>query len=196
MEWICSIALYMVFSGILLELIADTKYEKYAKWVAGVLLLLQFVKPITQFGNWEKLEDYFQAKLASFDYALGTDRILEQIYETEQWRETSVLSDYKGTVTKQIDQLFQKSGVTVVKAEMEIGEQGELLSLFVVAQYADRTTEETRIAIPTVALVTVTQETQQRKTAASPMELYLCSRLAEFYQLEENKIEVVIQEAD
>ena len=42
MQWIRDIALFLVFSGILLEMIADTKYYKFAKWVAGLILLLQF----------------------------------------------------------------------------------------------------------------------------------------------------------
>ena len=48
MQWICNIALFLVLSGIMLELIADTKYYKFARWVAGVILLLQFFKPLTE----------------------------------------------------------------------------------------------------------------------------------------------------
>ena len=43
MEWVCNISLFLVFSGLLLELIADTKYYKFARWVASVILLLQFI---------------------------------------------------------------------------------------------------------------------------------------------------------
>ena len=77
MQWIRDVALFLVFSGIMLELISDTKYYKFAKWVAGMILLLQFIKPLADtenFGNW------FVSRMFSFDYALGTDRVLEEIY--------------------------------------------------------------------------------------------------------------------
>ena len=64
MQWIRDIALFLVFSGILLETVSDTKYYKFVKWVAGMILLLQFVKPLADtenFGNW------FSARLFSFD---------------------------------------------------------------------------------------------------------------------------------
>ena len=51
MQWIRDIALFLVFSGILLEMISDTKYYKFAKWVAGMILLLQFLKPLADTEN-------------------------------------------------------------------------------------------------------------------------------------------------
>ena len=96
MQWICNIALFLVLSGILLEMIADTKYYKFARWVAGTILLLQFLKPLTETGGlWER----FMAVFQSFDYALGTDKVLEDIYQVNGQTENSVLEKYKETIT-------------------------------------------------------------------------------------------------
>lgn len=191
MEWICGIALYMVISGLLLELIADTKYYRYAKWVAGVFLILQFAQPL---GQWKDLGLQFFSKLTSFDYALGTDRILEELYETEDRRTQSVLEGYKAAVTEQIEHLLGENGLRVRKVEPEILDNGELAFLTVTAQYLDGT-EEDNIRIPTVVPVRITKEDKEPEVV-SPMELYIRELLAEFYQMDENNIVVVIQEAD
>ncbi len=192
MQWICNIALFLVLSSILLEMIADTKYYKFARWVAGVILLLQFLQPLTDTEDvWEK----FKASLWSFDYALGADKVLEKIYQTGEATESSVLTSYKGNISGQIDQLLQNNGLRLLEAELEVEDSGKLLSLVVTAQYLDGTEPEGgTIWVPTVVPVNVSKT--PKKNTVSPMELYIRESLAEFYQMDKNKIEVVIQEAE
>jgi len=59
------------------------------------------------------------------------------------------------------------------------------------AVYLD-TEERTKIWIPTVAPINASEI----KQIVSPLELYIRETLAEFYRMEKNKIEVVIQEAE
>lgn len=190
MQWICNIALFLVLSGILLEMIADTKYYKFARWVAGVILLLQFLKPLAET---EEVWNRFTAIFTSFDYALGTDRVLEEIYQVNGQTENSVLETYKENVAAQIDRILRNNGLKLIDTELLVAKDGSLMELKVWAAYEDQQ-EQTGILIPTVAPVRLAEE--QKKKTVSPMELYIRETLAEFYQLEENKIEVVIQEAE
>ena len=189
MEWIRDIALFLVFSGILLELISDTKYYNYAKWVAGMILLLQFMKPLVNtenFGNW------FSARMFSFDYALGSDRVLEEIYATDDRMGNSVLSAYKEKVSTQIDRILKENGLKLSMTEMEVEKDGTLQNLRVLAVYEDKP-ENVEILVPTVSPVHLGNFPEN--TAVSPMELYIRKMLSEFYGIEENKVEVIIQEA-
>ncbi len=190
MQWICDIALFLVFSGILLEMIADTKYYKFARWVAGVILLLQILKPMTEI---EDIWNRFTASFSSFNYALGTDRVLEEIYQVSGQTENSVLAAYRETVLNQIDRLLRKNGLKLAAAELAIAEDGTIEQMQLWAVYLDGR-EESGILIPTVAPVRIGEKTE--KKIVSPLELYIREILAEFYQMQENKIEVVIQEAE
>lgn len=190
MQWICNIALFMVLSGILLEMIADTKYYKFARWVAGVILLLQFIKPVAET---EDIQGRFAAIFSSFDYALGTDKILEEIYAVNGQTENSVLETYKENISDQIDRILRQNGLGLASAELSVAEDGILTEMLVWARYLDGK-EETGILIPTVMPVRISEE--ERKKTVSPLELYIRETLAEFYQMDENKIEVVIQEAE
>ena len=189
MQWIRDIALFLVFSGILLETVSDTKYYKFTKWVAGMILLLQFVKPLANtenFGNW------FSARLFSFDYALGTDRVLEEIYRTDEQRENSVLSAYRSKVEEQIERLLNENGLKLAGAKIEVEKDGTLQKLQVLAVYEDEQ-EKTGILVPTVAPVRLGEF--PKNDTLSPMELYIRELLAGFYGIDENKVEVIIQEA-
>ena len=190
MQWICNIAMFLVFSGILMELIADTKYYKFAKWVTGVILILQFLKPLSET---ETIWNRFMASFSTFDYALGTDRILEEIYQTSGQTEGRVLEQYKETVSDQIDRILKKNGLRLEQAQLLVEEDGTIEKMQIQARYLDGK-ESTQIRIPTVTPVRISDA--PKKKTVSPMELYIRETLAEFYQLEENKIEVVIQEAE
>lgn len=190
MQWICSIAMFLVLSCIVLELIADTKYYKFARWVTGVILLLQFLRPMADTENvWNR----FTVAFGSFDYALGTDRVLEEIYMVNEQSEYSVLEEYKAGLAEQINHILQKSGLKLVQTEISVEKDGTIKQMWVWADYLDGT-EEGNILVPTVTPVRIGEEV--KKNTVSPLEIYIRETLAEFYQMEKNNIEVVIQEAE
>lgn len=189
MKWICSMALFLMLSGILLELIADTRYYKFARWVAGVIFLTQLLKPFTENGE---IGERFASIFSSFHYAVSSDRIVEEIYQADGQTSGRVLTTYKETLTAQIAEILKNNGLILSAVKIEVEDNGKISSLTVLAFYQDQKKEETVIAVPTVAPVSLSEPL--KKETVSPMELYIRETLAEFYQVEENKIVVVIQE--
>lgn len=190
MQWISNMALFLVVSGLLLEVIADTKYYKFARFVAGIILLLQFISPITER---EDIGRRFTAVFQNFDFALGSERVLEEIYQAGGETENKVFNAYKETISEQVDYILQKNGLYLIHAEVSVERSGSIKNMMVRAAYLDGS-GKTDIVIPTVAPVRIGEEAKPE--TVSPLELYIREALAEFYQLEENKIEVVIQEAN
>lgn len=191
MEWVCNIALFLVFSGLLLELIADTKYYKFAQWVASTILLLQFIQPFTDIESiWNKFTTSFQ----TFDYAMKTDKVVEQLYQVGEQTETKVLQSYKMAISEQVEQLLQKHGLQLKQIELEVKSTGELVWLKVRAIYQEK--EEVVEEIKIIEIEPIKLEETVKKEVVSPMELYIIDCLSEFYQIDKNKIEVVIQEVE
>lgn len=189
MKWICNMALFLMLSGILLELISDTRYYKFARWVTGVIFLMQMLRPFAETGE---IRERFASVFSSFHYAVSSDRVVEEIYQVNGQTSGRVLDTYKEALTAQIAEILGKNGLTLAAAEIEVEDNGKISRLNVLAFYQDKKQEETVILVPTVAPVSLS-ETEKKKTI-SPMELYIRETLAEFYQVEENKIIVVIQE--
>ena len=190
MEWIRNISLFLVLSGLLLELIADTKYYKFAQWVTGVILLLQFIQPFT---NVDVLWSKFTASFQSFDYAMGTDKIVEELYIMEEQTERTVLSNYKASISEQIEKILQKSELHLEQIELEIKQTGEIEWMKVRASYKEKE-EVQEIQISEVTPIKLDETIENNMI--SPIELYIQECLAEFYQMDKNKIEVVIQETN
>lgn len=189
MKWICNMALFLMLSGILLELISDTRYYKFARWVTGVIFLTQMLRPFAETGE---IRERFASVFSSFHYAVSSDRVVEEIYQVNGQTSGRVLNTYKEALTAQMAEILCKNGLTLAAAEIEVEDNGKISHLNVLAFYQDKRQEETVILVPTVAPVALS-ETEKKKTV-SPMELYIREILAEFYQVEENKIIVVIQE--
>lgn len=190
MQWLGNLALFMLVSGLMLEMIADTKYYKFARFVAGVILLLQFISPITEK---EGIRNRFTAVFQNFDFALGSERVLEEIYQVNGQTENAVLETYKQTISEQVDQILQKNGLYLIRAELSVKTDGSIQRMQIRASYLDGSGKK-EILVPTIMPVQIREE--EKQDMATPLELYIREVLTEFYQLEENKIEVVIQEAD
>lgn len=46
-EWVRNITYYMIFITVVGNLLADSKYEKYLRFFAGIILILLVLKPLT-----------------------------------------------------------------------------------------------------------------------------------------------------
>jgi len=191
MRWITGVAMFLLLSELLLELIADTKYARFARWVSGVIVLFLFVFPLLEGGQ---LTEQFKHSVQSFRFSIGTERIPQELYLTENSMENSVYLSYRSAIEEQIADLLAENQLLVEKTEIRIMENGELEALFVEARFLDGTNQNNTIVIPTIVPVEVGG--QRNQNMVSPMELYIQNLLAEFYRLDGNKIEVVINEAE
>lgn len=195
LSWLKEIAMFLVISGVLLEMIAETKYERFVRWVVGVILVLQLVRP---FAETKDLWNHFTVSLRSFEYALGSDKVLEEIYAVSGTTNGTVLERYKESVCIQVEKILDKHSLRFLSAEIEVAENGELLSMKVYGSYETGekkgTDDYNAICIPTVVPIKI-KEKEEKADIVTPMELYIRNVLAEFYQVEENRIEVELQEA-
>ncbi len=194
MTYIKEIAFFMVFSGILLELTADTKYHKFSEWVIGLLLILKLVKPwMEDRPIWEQ----FLYRFSSFEYVLGVDEVTEQLFSAEEAVERSVRSAYEETLNAQIEHLLHGSRLTLVAASYEFEERtGELKQMAITAAYqtSKEETEEGQIQIRPVEKVVIGEREEQQLEVITPMELYVKNLLADFYQMPADNINVNIRE--
>ena len=195
LAWMKNIAMFLVISGLLLEMIAETKYYKFARWVTGVILILQLVEPLVTTQNlWDRLI----ASLRSFDYAISSERVLEEIYTTSENATQTVLESYKDSMEQQVERILEQHHIKLEETEITVKEDGTPERLLVLGRY--QTTEETGgLRIPTIVPVQKVElesegQKEEEERMVSPLELSLQETLAEFYRIEKNRIEVVIQE--
>lgn len=197
MDIIRQLAFFMIFSGIMLELVAGTKYQKFVEWVVGLLLILQIAAPLAgEGGLWEK----FLYRLRSFEYSIQKEAAFEKIVAGEEQAEASVRAAYESVLEEQLRQLLQKEQLVVEQVKFYFEESGTgLRGLMVLARTEQRKAAEpdgqervTIRRIGPVSLEQVPSKTEQK--LLTPREIYLTKLLSDFYQLSEEHIYVSIQE--
>lgn len=197
MDIIRQLAFFMIFSGIMLELVAGTKYQKFVEWVVGLLLILQIAAPLAKGGGlWEK----FLYRLRSFEYSIQQDAAFDRIVAGEEQAEASVQEAYERVLEEQLRQLLQKEQLVVEQVKFYFEESGVgLRGLMVLAATEQKETEEagrqglvTIRRIGPVSLEQVPSKTEQK--LLTPKEIHLTKLLSDFYQLSEEHIYVSIQE--
>lgn len=199
LDWIRNLAMFLVFSGLLLEMTAETKYDKFIRYGVGILLLLQVIRPIADAqGLWDKV----LTKIQSLEYTVGSEKILDKLYETSELGYQTVEDKYKEAITAQVEKILDRHEIELLYTEIELKEDGSLGRLLVRGEYRTEKKEEGSISIPTVRPIEPVRTEEEREEEIrteeknSPLRLYLRKTLAEFYQVDENRIEVVIQEAE
>lgn len=189
MEWLKEIAVFMVVAGLLLEMIAETKYYRFAKWVSGIVLMVLFIKP---FVKSEDIREKFFLFVKSFDYGMDSGKILDRIYEVEETEGERIVEVYKKTMEEQIDRILIQYGVKLISLEPEIAQNGTILGLAVYGEYITEEVQGTQIVIEKIKQIGETKESKQE--TRSPLELAIRDYLASFYCLDVNNVEVEIRE--
>ena len=159
-----------------------------------MILILQLVEPLAMTQNWwERLI----ASLRSFDYAVSAERVLEDIYTMSETATQTVLESYKDSMKRQVERILEQHHIQLTETEITVKEDGTPERLFVLGRY-QTTEEDGLLRIPTVVPVqkveVESEGKEEKERTVSPMELSLQETLAEFYQIEKSRVEVVIQE--
>lgn len=124
-RWVKNLAFYYIFLSALMHLLPGGEERKYIRFFMGIMLLLFFLNPLLQMGDWdEKLE---QAAL--------THAIEEEFEEMmrETGRQELAGADYvkracEKEMKQQVKQLTEKWGYTMISCDISFFD-GELLEL-------------------------------------------------------------------
>lgn len=165
-QWVKNLAFYYIFLSALMHLIPGGEERKYIRFFMGMMLLLFFLKPLLQMGEWD--EQLEQAVLT---------HSLEEEFE-EMMRETGrqelagveyVKNACEKEMKRQVKQLLQEWGYSVISCEISFFD-GELLELREISLKVKGKGEDTQ-----------------------KEEKFLKSKLEEVYNIPEGNINISIQ---
>ena len=114
--WMKSIIIYLILSGILVNLSPGSNYKKYIHFFTGLLLLVIMVEPITQLFNIGFVDlDKIMSDMSSGIYSYKGD-------------EKEGISDYyELSVGDSISRYLKEEGFIVLKVEVITNEEYEIL---------------------------------------------------------------------
>lgn len=121
-EFIKSIVVYMILISVVFHCLPDTRYKKYVKMFAGMLLIILLLTPILSlFQKNDLLDQTFFRK--NYEEALKESRGSLQIYEDVQ--KEKIIQVYQNEINAYIKTLAEQRGLYVLRSDITIEEDTE-----------------------------------------------------------------------
>lgn len=206
-NWMKNIIVFMILSTVVLNLLGKSNYKKYVGLIIGLILVLLVIRPVLLL---TQNSEYMDFSLDSYGTLSDAQDLSSEIFAMEKQSTIDILAEYKQVILKQTDKLIAEKGLEVVSMSMVVEEDklssefGMIRSMSLIAHY--KTSNEMPGETGKIALVEQVEidqislkqkegkveETQQN--SLSPIEIYIKSLLSDFYNIEDNNINITIQE--
>ena len=184
-----TVLFFLLFVNLLMQLLKGSSYERFVHPVCGMILVIMILRPVlSMFGGEEKVLYAAEQKL-SLLLAQG-----EQGYVQEEGTgyEFAVLEAYEKELIIQLSEALAEEGLSVVNADFSLSAEekdfGTIRGLTLTAEAA-KEQREGRIYIAPIVF-----ERGIREETVSAEEIRIKDKLADFYRIEKENINVSIKE--
>ena len=164
-EWIRNLTAFFLFLSVMENLLPGQKYGKYIRLFAGMVLIL--LEPFTSGFN---LDEVLARSYEDLVIRGEAGELKEQLGATEQKRLGQILSQYEEAVGRDVRELAQSCGLTVMDCRVRIEGDEDSPEFGTVRE---------------IAAVLPAQSAQAEKEKLS-------NRIQEYYGLEEQYVEIEI----
>ncbi len=116
-EWVCNITYYMIFITVAGNLLADSKYEKYLRFFAGMVLILLVLKPLT--GSL-RLDERIAYLFESITFQNESGDFKEKLWGMEDERLNQVMGTYEEAVSMDLKGMAEAAGYSCRSVRVSI----------------------------------------------------------------------------
>ena len=199
--WIKNIVIYMLLNTIIMNLLGNKSYKKYASIVSGMILVLIVISPVMQLMQLDDKLDYY---LKFNDFNVDTIEFRSKLSAAEEEQRADIFGKYEDKITEQIKELLINEGIYPENIEIKTDRDassssfGKITDIYIVAKAGQERAEKnsTRIRIDEIEVVNISigrkAESDERK-APSPLEISIKNKLSGFYNLKQGNINISIQ---
>lgn len=193
-EWARSIACYLVFVTVLSNLLAGSRYERYIRFFAGMVLILLAAGPLARGLDLEGRLDYlFEAR--TFKSQAG--EFEERLWGMEEVREERVLAAYEEAVEEDLRRFAQEEGYEAaavrakIQTDRESPDYGQVTGITMLLSKEGGAEREGRIRVEAVTLGEEAMPAQAGGEAAHGQQLKgFAGKVAGFYGLEGADVQI------
>lgn len=201
-EWVRNIVIYLILNTIIMNLLGNSSYKKYVSIVSGMILLLIVVSPLLKLLNMDEILDYY---LNSNIYQTDVSEFQNELKVMEDKQKDMVFAGFENRIREQVADILKDDGLylydikVIVNRDSESDSFGAIKSLSVVAGYIEEEVIPVQmINIDRIVISDKKGEDDNRKMSISnllsPMEIQIKKRLSDFYNMEQDNINISIKE--
>lgn len=199
--WIKNIVIYMLLDTIIMNLLGNKSYKKYAGIISGMVLVLIVISPLMKLMKLEENLDYY---LRFNEFNIDTIEFQNSLSVAEESQKEAIFGMYEDKIIEQAKELLMEEGLYPESIRVEIDEDpnsagfGNIKGFVIVARQADEAgkSKDSRINIDDIEVsrVIIGKSTEEyEKRVPSPLEIAIKNKLSDFYKIEQGNINISIQ---
>ena len=115
--WVKSMIYYMIFMSAANNLLADSKYEKYIRFFAGMVLILLVISPFT---GGLRLDEQISSMFQSITFQNDAQELKADLWGMEDKRLEQMMSSYEEAVKSDLVAMAEAEGFSCAQAQVII----------------------------------------------------------------------------
>lgn len=200
-EWVRNIVIYLILNTIIMNLLGNSNYKKYVSIVSGMILLLIVISPFMKLLNMGEILDYY---LNANIYRTDLSDYTSQLKLMEEKQRKAVYADLKDRIKNHVSGLLSEEGLYLYNFDLAVNLDenssnfGEIEYMDITAGYSEeegipvQKINIEKIVIPDIGKDHKPAE-KSRQTLLSHEEIQLKNKLSDFYNIEQDNINISIQ---
>ncbi|MFG6383555.1 MAG: stage III sporulation protein AF [Lachnospiraceae bacterium] len=175
--WVKNIVCYYIFLTVIFHLLPKSSYQKYVRFFSGMLLMILVVTPVLSvLGK----EDVLLQKINQAGFFQELDNLKLDTEHLQQTQKEVYLKEYEQAIGMDISRMAEEKQLETHQVTVHLSEEYFVESIYMTVRL---TTEEG----PSLQQVLYTDHKEY------PEVYKLKQELMEFYQMEEEQIEILVQ---
>lgn len=199
-EWVRNIVIYLILNTIIMNLLGSSSYKKYISIVSGMILLLIVVSPFLKLLNMDEILDYY---LNANIYQADVSDFQNELKLMEDKQKDVVFAGFEDRIREQVANILQDDGLYLYEMEVVVNRDGDsdsfgkIRSLSINAGYLEdegipvHMIDIERIVISANKCEDIKESIEN---LLSPLEIQIKKRLSDFYNMEQDNINISIKE--
>lgn len=200
-EWIRNIVIYLILNTIIMNLLGNSSYKKYISIVSGMILLLIVVSPFMKFLKMDEILDYY---LNANIYRSDVADYKKELRLMEEKQKEAVYGDLKNRIKNHVSDLLSEEGLYLYDFAVAINRDvnsknfGQIEAMNITAGYLEE--EEIPVHKINIEKIVISNIRKDYKSTAkgkeslpSPEEIHIKNKLSDFYNMEQDNINISIQ---
>lgn len=200
-EWVRNIVVFLILNTIIMNLLGNSNYKKYVSIVSGMILLLIVISP---FLNLLKLGDILDYYLNANIYRTNMSEYKNKLIMMEEKQKEAVFNDLKNRLKDHVSELLKEEGLYLYDFDVAINKDensrnyGEIESMYITAGYVEEEGMPVqKIIIDKIRIPDIGKNSgpgdKNIKSILSPEEIRIKNKLSDFYNMEQDNINISIQ---
>lgn len=184
------ILFFLLFMHLCMQLVGTSEYRQYIRFIFGLVLIVLCLKPIFDIAG---KTDTLSYQLQKYLFWEEVNNPNAELFLAEESRTDAIFAAYEEELKKQAEKLLEEEGLQFLQADFVFSRDEEnyakIMEITVLAAY-----DTGRQYIQIEPIQIGKEKGREENDFLSPLEIHIKNKLAGFYNVKEDNINVIVQE--